>query len=137
MKLLDYGLGEVLDRLSILALKISYAQDQDRPIDHFMRERSKLLVQAATRTTGKVFECYAELAVVNARIWQDEDSLRGMRKLAGAAVDGRLTANETDAVIATAFELQQLNDRRAALIAEINRTVGDDAGGEEKVHADS
>jgi hypothetical protein len=134
MKLLDYGLGEVLDRLSILALKISHAADLGKPVDHFTRERSKLLVQATTRVTGKVFECYAELAVVNARIWQGEDSLRGLRKIAGVSLS--LSADEAQAALATAFELQHLNDRRAALIGEINRAAGDDVGGEEKVHVD-
>lgn len=133
MRLLDYGLGEVLDRLSILALKISHATDLGKPTDHFTRERAKLLVQAQTRVVGKVFECYAELAVVNARLWHAEDGLRGLRKTAGPNLS--LSANEAGAALQLAFEIQQLNDRRAALVAAINRESGDAAAeGEEKLY---
>ena len=129
MRLIDYGLGEVLDRLSILALKISYAGDAGKPVDHFTRERAKLLVQATTRVSGRVFECYAELAVVNARLWQSEDALRELRRTSGSGADWPTVGQ-------LAFEIQALNDRRAALVAEITRVTGDETAGAEKVHAE-
>lgn len=132
MRLIDYGLGEVLDRLSILALKISHASDAGKPVEHFTRERSKLLVQASTRVVGKVFECYAELAVVNARLWAAEDGIRGLRRQAADLPGG---VPNLLIVADLAFEIQALNDRRAALIAEINQTTGDEAGAE-KLYAD-
>lgn len=131
MRLLDYGLGEILDRLSILALKIANGESAGKDVAHFRRERSKLLPLTATKVDGVVFEAYAELAVVNGRLWEAENRLRQWRR---EIEQGPLSATSLD-VMNTAFEIQALDDRRAALIQMINDTTGAPAG-VEKLHVD-
>lgn len=134
MRLINYGLGEVLDRLTILELKRSYVVDHQQSAEGFDRERGQLLPQALSRQIGgKVFEGLLELATVNARLWQGEDALRGYRE----AMDGRLDdagqwGTELREVVRLAFRIQEWNDRRAALVRQINFAAGDDAS-QEKV----
>lgn len=132
MRLLDYGLGEILDRLSILALKIAYGEAAGKDVAHFRRERSKLLPLTTTKVDGTVFEAYGELAVVNGRLWAAEDALRAYRQ-----AHARIAASgvEADRIVALAFEIQGLNDRRAALIQTINEATGAPVG-MEKLHAE-
>ena len=129
MRLINFGLGEIIDRLTILALKVSYGESALHPVDHFRREQASLYARAAgsTRLSGRVFEAALELSAVNARIWQEEDYLRGRRRqYEDCPEDVDLLAT-----VAIAFRIQALNDRRHALLHTINTEVGD-AGGLEK-----
>lgn len=128
MRLVNYGTGEVLDRLSILGLKLVYGGLQGRDTKHFRDERNALLpkINAANGLAGITLEHYLELAAVNAALWQAEDRLREYRKADGAQekwFDYREVALQ-------AFEIQQLNDRRAELISLINVNTGESAGQE-------
>jgi hypothetical protein len=123
MRLVNYGIGEISDRLSILALKILHCVGDAK---HFRDERNALLVQIRAReATGKWFEHYNELAAVNAAIWYFEDELRQWR--ATKTVNG---ANGFEPIVRLAFRLQELNDRRADLIVAINKDSGDHVGAE-------
>ena len=122
-RLINFGAGEVCDRLSILALKILYGRETSKDVTHFENERSVLLTKiSSSQLSGRWFTCYTELAAVNAAIWQSEDTLRGY---------ARNAANTNpESVAAIAYRLQQLNDRRAELIELINKEVGDHLGSE-------
>jgi len=116
MRLVNFGPGEICDRLSILALKLLHAHGL--PVDHFEKERAALLtiVRGRNSLVGW-FEYYTELAAVNARIWQLADELRDLGETKDYASAGQV-----------AVEQQKLNDRRAELIELINKQTGDFLG---------
>lgn len=112
MRLIGYGPGEILDRLSILALKRAH---HDLP--HFATEQQALLAvyRRGARPKNGLIEIL-ELGAINSRLWQLEDELRALRKTQGWANSGR--------IVAVAMEIQECNDRRAVLVREINRLAG-------------
>ncbi len=115
-------MGELSDRLSILALKILFGEEQGKDVAHFKVEQGAILTQVRTRTlNGKWFEAYTELAATNAALWHAEDDLRTHR---GRGEEAR-TPILWEAVGKVAVRIQALNDRRAVLIATINRDAGD------------
>lgn len=141
MRLINYGPGEISDRLSILALKIVVSTEKGRDATHFRTEQTALLTQIRARTlNGKWFEAYTALAAVNALLWHAEDELRlhraqGRRYLGGlppAMPEDVQVATWTQAIVVLAFRIQALNDERAALVQKINEDAGE-AGGAEKL----
>jgi hypothetical protein len=129
MRLIDPGVGEVTDRLTILSLKLLFGAETGRDLAHFQKEQSALLAKIRTRDlNGAWFHSLLELAAVNAALWHREDDLRALRS------EGQ-TLQNVDAIVECAFRIQELNDRRAVLIAAINKEAGD-GGGEEKVHGE-
>jgi hypothetical protein len=120
-KLVNYGAGEISDRLTVLALKLLFGTEAERDVTHFRNEQAVLLTQLRGRTlNGAWFEAYTELAAVNAALWHAEDDLRVMRKIEQAGI---LAAD-------LAFRIQALNDHRATLIEKINHDAGDGSGPE-------
>lgn len=117
-RLVNFGLGEVCDRLSILALKILFGELKGVDVGHFQRERAALLPKLAASSAGRWTEHYIDLAAVNAALWQAEDELRVFRN----AGEGKSHASE---IAACAFRIQDWNDQRASLIQQINALVGD------------
>ena len=125
MRLVNYGVGEISDRLSILALKLLHGTEAEKDVKHWRDEQNILLPKITTRALGgSWFESYTELAAVNATIWQGEDQLRAYRAMELAAMIN------IRAIIDVAFRLQELNDRRAELIEAINKETGDHIGPE-------
>lgn len=121
MRLVNPGTGEIADRLTILALKIQAGKDQGKPITHFETEWAALLTKVRTRTlNGKWFEAVLELGAVNAFLWQAEDALRDWRV-------GHVEQTDMETVAHLAIRIQALNDRRAALVEQINTEAGDPA----------
>ena len=125
MRLVNYGCGEMADRLTILALKLLIGKEQGKPTDHFRNERNALITQLNARETcGPWLEHLFELSAVNAALWHAEDDLRELRgswegfkdaaALGAAGIAGEL-----------AFRIQALNDQRAALVGLINEKAGD------------
>lgn len=131
MRLVNYGPGEITDRLTILALKILYGRKAGKPVAHFETEKAALLAQIRSRTlNGKWFDAVVELAAINGALWRSEDALRQLRKdlQPGGARDG----NGWGEAAIIAFGIQELNDDRAALVHRINQEAGE-AAGQEKV----
>jgi len=129
MNLAAPGLGEVSDRLTILALKILIGTEQGKDVAHFQRERALLLAKVRSRTpNGAWFDSVMELAAVNGQLWQSEDDLRRLR----ATTEVQHTDVFLSRVLAVAFRIQFLNDRRAELVAQINKDAGESQG-EEKL----
>jgi hypothetical protein len=124
MRLINYGPGEIVDRLTILELKILHGRASKKAIDHFEKERAALLTQLRSRVDGGMnwFEHTLELAVVNGQIWNGEELLRTYR--------GKLLPADVEVAIAIAFSLQEWNDRRHELIRRINVGAGEHQGAE-------
>lgn len=121
-RLVNPGLGDVLDRLSILSLKILHGEFARRDVTHWKTERAQLLPQVHARTGGSWFSPALELAAVNSALWHAEDDLRKYRSEPDYM-------NNTS-VITVAFRIQELNDQRAQLIGQINELAGDARGSE-------
>jgi hypothetical protein len=129
MNIASPGLGEVSDRLTILALKILIGTEQGKDVAHFQRERALLLAKVRSRTpNGAWFDSVMELAAVNGQLWKAEDDLRALR----ATVPEQCHEGEAVSVMRIAFRIQALNDRRAELVAQINKDAGESQG-EEKI----
>lgn len=128
-RLVNIGVGEIVDRLTILALKILYAGQQGKTLDHFEQERNALLTMLRGRTlNGAWFEHILSLGAVNGALWQTEDALRGYR----ADDKGGVVAKEAlwEDAANCAFRIQELNDQRAGLVEAINKLTGDHLGSE-------
>lgn len=122
------GPGEILDRLSILALKLTYGAQAGRDLTHWQEERDALW-QQLTESWGSVHvgHAYVDLASVNAALWQAEEEIRRLRALpegARAQWTGGLGNVWTVAVAMVAMHIANLNDSRADLVALINREAG-------------
>lgn len=110
-----------MDRLTILARKIVERPDRE----DFEEEYKYLWRDVMHDPNAEVQWEYPNglwvkgmlLAATNAAIWQREDRLRELRGRIGQASYGDIGA--------VAVEIQELNDRRAALIAELNDTPGE------------
>lgn len=125
MRLVNYGLGEITDRLSILSLKKLFGEQAGRDTTHWRNEQNALLVQARNRSLN--LELALELAAVNAALWHKEDELRAYRQ---QPIDQRAQwagfgKSWVEAVAAVAILIQELNDKRAAIIQKINEAAGD------------
>jgi hypothetical protein len=125
MRLINFGAGEVCDRLTILALKILHGTVRGRDVAHWQKEQVVLLTKIAARN-GSWFGHYTELAAVNASIWQGEDELRSHRVGSG----GQPPTEVWPTLVQLGFRIQELNDQRAALIEAINKEAGDHLGSE-------
>jgi hypothetical protein len=136
MRLLDPGAGELTDRLTILALKILFGDQAGKDTTHFKAERTSLLTKVRSKTLNGVwFDKMLDLAAVNAALWHKEDDLRVLREEIRAMEAGSQNSSwlsEMAHAGQIAFQIQSLNDRRAQLVAEINKDAGD-AGGQEKI----
>lgn len=123
-RLIDPGVGELSDRLSILCLKCLYGRQGRKDVSHFETERAAILLSVRKRLLGAVWlEAYSELAAVNSALWHAEDVLRALRH-------EKETGGSEPAVsfMEIAFLIQDLNDRRAGLVAKINKEAGDPTG---------
>lgn len=127
MRLVNYGVGEVADRLTILSLKLLFGGEAGKDITHFRNEQTVLFKTLSARLlNAESLKAVLELAAVNAALWHAEDDLREMR-----GHDREPTPSEVIAKLA--FRIQQLNDTRAGLVGAINKSSGDGAAGLEKV----
>lgn len=130
MRLVNVGVGELIDRLTILDLKIEHCPTDG--IAHFANERSAILTKLRTReATWPVVEWAFELAMVNGLLWHQEDLIRTARR---QLADHPLGEDELRVVVKIAFRIQELNDHRASMVERINKLTGDHLGAE-KVNA--
>ena len=129
MRLVNLGLGEIADRLSILALKIAHAAQEGKDATHFVNERNALLTQLRTYALEAGAEALFALAAVNAMLWHAEDDLRDYRtRVKGDAAN--LQDNAVYEAATIAFRIQALNDQRADLVRALNKSAGTDLGAE-------
>ena len=115
-RLINFGLGEIIDRLTILGLKIAHLPSNDATA--FETERRQLISMIPPNTADTIPE-WADLAQVNNALWQAEDKMRAYRERP------QLTTHDLFDVAALGMQCQALNDDRAQLIASINQSQGD------------
>lgn len=129
-RLHDPGPGEILDRLTILALKIVHGEYAGRDTTHWKEEYYAL---DSTKTPSIPIVQVVELAAVNGALWQAEDEIRRLRALPEGRRDqwtGSVGNTWVVDVANVALRIATLNDRRAELVARINLDTGIDRGPE-------
>lgn len=125
-RLINPGLGDLCDRLTVLSLKILHGAEQGRETKHWETEHASLLAQLRGRElTGPWFADLLGLGATNAALWHAEDDLRTLRQ---QGTFGSVESYGPAGMVA--FRIQALNDQRAALIHSINKLAGDDRGQE-------
>src|SRR5678815_5708453 len=141
MSLLNPTVGDLCDRLTILALKRLHGTAAGKDVSHFNREWAGLLTKIHGRTlNGAWFEHLLDLGAVNAELWVLTDDMRTLAEqhrsvttpdssgLTGHFSGPRVLEQAGPVGIA----ILRLNDRRAELIQTINELCGD-ADGREKL----
>jgi hypothetical protein len=129
-RLINFGLGEICDRLSILALKILHAEQKGADVTMLRNERAALMVKLLTRDGGRWIEFHTDLAAVNATIWQAEEELRSRREALKRTDDEGEEAEHHYHAGALGLRILDLTDRRTALVNQINAYVGDEKAAE-------
>jgi hypothetical protein len=107
-------LGEVVDRLTILALKIERAPDGEaRRRAEQLRDALAAAWAASDLPPWQTLPEHGALTEVNAALWDVEDAMRNFerRRDFGASF------------VEAARSVYRLNDRRAALKADIDRRL--------------
>jgi hypothetical protein len=107
----EVSIGEVLDKISILAIKLNKIEDKDK-LRNIQKEFEKLTSQV---TSGMYMDkIYLELCKVNKKLWNVEDKLRDHERL----------NNFNEDFINLARSVYKLNDKRAEIKKEINIKYG-------------
>jgi hypothetical protein len=130
MSVLQPTVGELLDRQTILDLKIRHGNRAGVDTRAWQTEQAEIGARLLARTTAFAVEQRQLLArltgtleSINASLWAAEDEVR--------------TASESE--IATlaglAKRIASLNDQRAQAVRELNRLAGESSEGNEKVYA--
>lgn len=123
-RLLNPGIGDICDRLTILALKIQHGTAAGKDVAHFVRERNGLLTKVLAATlNGSWFEHVLALGAVQAALWQLTDEMRGY--LADYAAGIVLQEALYEDAAKCGMAIMRLNDQRAELVRTINELTGD------------
>ncbi len=129
MALINYGAGEITDRLTILALKLLHYGAAGKPTDYLRTEQVALLAQCRTKdVNGAWLEEALDLAAVNGALWTATDQLRALAPDAGRGGE----RDRVDLMRAgeLGIRILELNDRRATLVEAINKRTGEFRGSE-------
>ena len=117
--------GEILDKISILAIKKSKIQDKNKLKNVYTEYNTLLPYFDQIVNTQQLGDIYWNLSAVNTELWDVEDKLRELEK-------SRTFNTE---FIELARSVYYLNDRRAELKKDINTLSGSDLI-EEKSYSD-
>jgi len=119
------GIGELIDKLTILDIKAEKIGDPERR-GNVLHERRLLAeaLQDLALDPAATGDLVARLAAVNRELWEVEDALRLCEK--AGRFDGEF--------VALARSVYRLNDERAAVKRRLNRVTGSDVV-EEKSYA--
>ena len=121
--LAGYGAGDVVDRLSILSLKIFHKG----AVRAHVKEHAALAADPKLSTFGSAARGNRErraaafaLCAVNGELWGHEDQIRAFREATESS-----SARQPDPydVAKVAMAIQALNDRRQELVAQLNGAV--------------
>jgi hypothetical protein len=106
------SIGELLDRLSILELKLRYLEGE--AINRLEQQR-KLLLEARAGVKGTIDPSLEQrLAAVNAQLWDVENKIRAHEQ----------AGQFNDSFIHLARQVYLLNDQRHALKRQIDLSSG-------------
>ena len=108
--------GEILDKISILAIKKSKIQDKSKLENVYTEYNTLLPYFDQIVNTQQLGDIYWNLSAVNTELWDVEDKLRELEK-------SRTFNTE---FIELARSVYYLNDRRAELKRDINILSGSD-----------
>ena len=108
--------GEVLDKISILALKKSKIQDKAKLENVYHEYKTLLPYFDQIVNNQQLGDLYWNLSAVNTELWDVEDKLRELEK----------SKTFNTEFIELARSVYYLNDRRAELKKEINVLSGSD-----------
>ena len=108
---IEVSFGEVLDKISILAIKLNQIKDEEK-LKNIQKEFSSISGRVSQDSFSDPL--YFELCKVNQKLWIVEDKLREHERL----------NNFNEDFINLARSVYILNDKRAALKKEINMKNG-------------
>ena len=138
MRLLKPDAGEVVDRCTILQLKIEAATRLNRNPNHFVQEKKELvtylydnkLQDTSEETRDSFYRMERDLLSVNIRLWRNEDEVRALPE-----VTNLTTIPNIRRLAVLCKQIAKLNDERATLVKSINALFGTTT--EEKIHVQS
>lgn len=109
--LVEVSIGEVLDKVSILSIKLNKIEDTDK-----LRNVSKELSYLTKQLPKGILEddLYTKLCGVNMRLWEIEDDIRKCERIGNFNLD----------FIRLARAVYHKNDERAAIKKQINLKYG-------------
>lgn len=109
--LIEVSIGEVLDKMSILTIKLNKIEDTDK-----LRNVSKELSYLTTNIDKDILndDLYTELCGVNLRLWEIEDDIRECER----------KGQFDDEFIRLARAVYHRNDERAEIKKKINLKYG-------------
>ena len=114
MSLTHPSVGEFLDRLAILRLKIRFGEDHGKDVAHFRQEQKDICTRLQDKADMN-HPLVEELFFVNEALWELTDAIREAIK-----------QGERDWQIGRFGRLiLEKNDKRASLIAKISAQYGD------------
>ncbi len=130
MSVLQPTVGELLDRQTILELKIRHGRAAGVDTGAWQTEQSEINERLSARTLPFAEEQRRLLArltgtleSINASLWAAEDEVRAAAESEIATLAG------------LAKRIANLNDQRAQAVRELNRLAGESVAGNEKVYS--
>eukprot|EP00941_MAST-03F_sp_MAST-3F-sp1_P001348 g1348.t1 len=123
--LVPISYGELLDKITILGIKLEVAEEGSVKWSHAKREFDLLNVKHTLKDDGNIADLYAKLDETNRKLWDIEDKIRDLER----------AQDFGDKFIETARSVYFTNDERARLKREINRASGSSLT-EVKLYAD-
>ena len=108
---IEVSIGEVLDKITILAIKLDKIEDEDK-----LKNIQKEFISLTSQVTSGMYldKLYMRLCQVNQKLWNVEDKLRDHERL----------NNFNEDFINLARSVYKLNDERARIKKEINVKYG-------------
>ena len=108
---IEVSIGELLDKISILAIKLDRIQDEDK-----LKNIQKEFISLTSQISSSMYldKLYMRLCQVNQKLWNVEDKLRDHERL----------NNFNEDFINLARSVYKLNDERARIKKEINVKYG-------------
>lgn len=123
MGLLAPSPGEVVDRQTILELKIAAAKKKNVAVHAFNEEFDQLQGylerNSLTSASAEYGSLYNQLKGVNTQLWNIEDEIRLIIREAGDP--SGLSADQKVQVCKISFDIPRLNDQRSELVQQINK----------------
>ena len=111
----EISAGELLDKISILEIKIDKIKDKDNQIE--INKEYKILKETKDlniKTTTKIESLFSELKKINLNLWYIEDKIRICEK----------NKDFGKKFIELARKVYLNNDKRSRIKSEINRILG-------------
>ena len=113
--LIEVSVGELLDKISILEIKLQKIKDLEKV--KFVKEEYSALndqLNKNVKSDEKINNFFSSLKEINAKLWMIEDEKRQCEK----------DKNFTDQFIKLSRDVHFLNDERAKIKLEINNYTG-------------